>query len=153
MSLVTTTRSKRSRIDLQSISTSVVLPEPTGPPTPTRNGGSTRVRRGMWWSGVFIGDGWRASGSGAEQTRILLLVLRREDREHRDERLHLARRHRERAIEHRGNRRRERGEDALCRRLAERHRFQRRLRGVLGPAGGEAREDGARRCAAVGGGE
>src|SRR5690349_12600827 len=96
MSLVTTTRSKRSRIALQSISTSVVLPEPTGPPTPTRSGGSTRVRRGMWWSGVIVGGLGR---SGTEQPRVLLLVARRQDREHRRERLHLARRGGQRALD------------------------------------------------------
>src|ERR1019366_4304103 len=37
MSLVTTAMSSRSRSRLHSRSTSAVLPEPTGPPTPTRN--------------------------------------------------------------------------------------------------------------------
>src|SRR5689334_25189382 len=54
MSLVTTTRSQRSRIVLHSISTSVVLPEPTGPPTPTRSGGSFLVRRAMAWRLAFM---------------------------------------------------------------------------------------------------
>src|SRR6516162_1402530 len=44
MSLVITTMSYRSRIDLQSISTSVVFPAPTGPPIPTRRGGLSFVR-------------------------------------------------------------------------------------------------------------
>src|SRR5262245_13382622 len=44
MSLVITTMSYRSRIDLQSISTSVVFPDPTGPPMPTCSGGSGFVR-------------------------------------------------------------------------------------------------------------
>ena len=38
MSLVMAHRSKRSRNDLQSASISAVLPEPTGPPMPTRKG-------------------------------------------------------------------------------------------------------------------
>src|SRR5579863_4563223 len=37
MSLVTTAMSSRSRSRLQSESTRAVLPEPTGPPTPTRS--------------------------------------------------------------------------------------------------------------------
>src|SRR5687768_17355293 len=37
MSLVTTAMRKRSHIALHSASTSAVFPEPTGPPTPTRN--------------------------------------------------------------------------------------------------------------------
>src|ERR1700722_12411908 len=37
MSLVTTAISNRSRRRLHSASTRAVLPEPTGPPTPTRN--------------------------------------------------------------------------------------------------------------------
>src|ERR1700687_804106 len=38
MSLVMAAMSKRSRSRLHSASTSAVLPEPTGPPTPTRSG-------------------------------------------------------------------------------------------------------------------
>src|SRR3954447_1166177 len=38
MSLVTTAMSSVARIFLHSRSTSAVLPEPTGPPTPTRKG-------------------------------------------------------------------------------------------------------------------
>src|ERR1700733_6778022 len=44
MSFVIPTRSYRSRNSLQSISTSVVLPDPTGPPMPIRNGGFRLVR-------------------------------------------------------------------------------------------------------------
>src|SRR5690554_2185094 len=45
MSLVMATSSYLAAIFLQSISSSVVFPEPTGPPTPTRSGGSVFVRR------------------------------------------------------------------------------------------------------------
>ena len=48
---------------------------------------------------------------------------------------------------------RERGEDALARALAERHRLQRRLHHVLGPAEGEAQQRVARRGAAARGGQ
>src|SRR6478735_4856431 len=85
MSLVTTTRSQRSRMVLHSISTSVVLPEPTGPPTPTRSGGNGRVRRAIWCRGLIV----LSSLSGAEQARVLSFVLRREDRQHRHECLHV----------------------------------------------------------------
>src|ERR1700722_5688565 len=60
MSFVITTRSYRSRNDLQSISTRVVFPDPTGPPTPTRSGGFCFVRRELmiafcaWDSMPFI---------------------------------------------------------------------------------------------------
>src|SRR6187402_635943 len=83
MSFVTTTRSQRSRIALQSISTRVVLPEPTGPPTPTRSGGSRRWRPGMACKGFMEGF-----GSGSEQARVLDLVPGGEDGEHRREGLH-----------------------------------------------------------------
>src|ERR1700733_2561351 len=46
-----TTRSYRSRILLHSISTSVVLPLPTGPPTPTLSGGMFLLRIIGW---VFL---------------------------------------------------------------------------------------------------
>src|SRR3954468_12817958 len=97
MSFVTPTRSHLSRIVLQSISTSVVLPEPTGPPTPTRSGGRRLLRLAMWCSGVPRGAAvWAksvmtglVSVSGTEQARILRLVARAGDPEHRRERLHV----------------------------------------------------------------
>src|SRR3954468_13356104 len=98
MSFVTPTRSHLSRIVLQSISTSVVLPEPTGPPTPTRSGGRRLLRLAMWCSGVgraaglaekAVMAGLVAAGSGAEQARVLGLVARAGDAQHRRERLHV----------------------------------------------------------------
>src|SRR6187200_701868 len=103
MSLVTTTRSQVSRIVLQSISTSVVLPEPTGPPTPTRSGGSGRVRRGMSCRALMScslmmkKDGRRRSRP--EQPGILFLVLCGEDGEHRREGLHLGARQPQRGVD------------------------------------------------------
>src|SRR5262245_54502391 len=54
MSLVTTIKSQRSRIALHNISTSVVLPEPTGPPTPTRSGGRRLLRPAIECRAVVI---------------------------------------------------------------------------------------------------
>src|SRR3954451_23019829 len=53
MSLVTTPRDSRSPSARHSAATSAVLPEPTGPPMPTRSGPASRVRCacGSWlWS-------------------------------------------------------------------------------------------------------
>src|SRR6187431_3093472 len=144
MSLVTTTRSQRSRIALQSISTRVVLPEPTGPPTPTRSGGRRRWRPGMACSGVMVRGRVR---SGAEQARVLDLVARGEDREHRREGLHRRAIERERRFHRGGNPFTEAGEHALAGALPERHRLERGLHHGLGPAGGEGEGDRAYRRA------
>src|SRR5436309_10485584 len=132
MSLVTTTRSQRSRIDLHSISTSVVLPEPTGPPTPTRSGGSFFVRPGIVCK-AFI-----ASVSRSEEARVLRLMLRREDGEHRRESLTLAVGEAHRVVDRLGNRCAQSLEDALACALPQRDRFQRGLHHVLGPAESKA---------------
>src|SRR5690554_6418392 len=50
MSLVTTSISSRSRSRLQSTSSNAVLPEPTGPPTPTRKGGFDSFISNSWHS-------------------------------------------------------------------------------------------------------
>src|SRR6267142_2603318 len=160
MSLVIATRSYFSRIALQSISTSVVLPEPTGPPTPTRKGGSFFVRPGMlcrWLMAVSFekadrggcgrsnGRAIRANGiaglgpaftvvvapSRPKQPRILRLVLRRQDREHRREGLPFAVHQGDGAIHSRRDGVTELREDALAGVLAQRHGFERRLHHVL----------------------
>ena len=51
------------------------LPEPTGPPTPTRNGGSCLVRPGMLCRVGMVISRWRM-GSAAEQPGIKLPVLK-----------------------------------------------------------------------------
>src|SRR3954447_21128022 len=108
MSFVTTTRSHLSRIVLQSISTSVVLPEPTGPPTPTRSGGRRLLRLAMWCSGVARADGAAAKSvmvvvSGTEQAGVLGFVLRARDAQHGGERLPFGFRPRERRGDQRGH--------------------------------------------------
>src|ERR1700722_17730189 len=67
MSFVMTMRSYRSRNDLQSISTRVVFPDPTGPPMPMRKGGFRLVR----WSLLM--------SLRAKQTRILVRMPRRQN--------------------------------------------------------------------------
>src|SRR5471032_804024 len=104
MSLVTTTRSQRSRIALHNISTSVVFPDPTGPPTPTRSGGRRLLRLAMWCSGVERAAGAEAKSvmtglvgcSRTGQARILDLVAGTGDPEHRRERLDVVVAHRQR---------------------------------------------------------
>src|ERR1700742_1406223 len=121
MSLVTTTRSQRSRIALQSISTSVVLPEPTGPPTPTRSGGRRLERLATWCSGVGV---WAcvvmavSTRSGTEQARILGLVARAGDAQHRREGLHVVVLHRQRMLDQRRHLADQRPQDALAREVA-----------------------------------
>src|SRR5471030_2213723 len=126
MSLVTSTRSQRSRIALHSISTSVVLPEPTGPPTPTRSGGRRLLRLAMWCSGVARAAGvwaksvmngsldWFADFSGTKQARILRLVLGAGDAQHRRERLHVVVAHRQGAGDQRRHPVDQRLQDALA---------------------------------------
>src|SRR5262245_54991533 len=67
MSLVTTAICSESRMRLQSASTSAVLPEPTGPPTPTR--------RVSFVISFLL--------SGPEQSRVLRLVSRAREEVHR----------------------------------------------------------------------
>src|SRR5688572_28514977 len=74
MSFVTTAIWKRSRMFLQSESTSAVFPEPTGPPTPTRSI-SCSCKPG------FVSWFMFSRSSGLEEAAILRLVKRARDRE------------------------------------------------------------------------
>ena len=90
-------------------------------------------------------DGGRRAASGPEQARVLVLVLRREDREHRRERLHVgggegAGRRRRRP----GSRRRARRACAAPRAWPSGTAFIAACDHVLGPAGGEGDEHVAR---------
>src|SRR5580693_9816925 len=77
MSFVITTRSYRSRNNLHSTSTRVVLPDPTGPPMPTRKGGFRLVR----WALLTVIALRKASNSEfrlrAKEPRILVCMPRR----------------------------------------------------------------------------
>src|SRR6185295_7456860 len=109
---------------LHSISTSVVLPEPTGPPTPTRSGGSFLVRPGMVWSVLMVGPlgcvDVGCEDSGTEESRVLALVLRRQDGEHGREGLPLTVGERHGVVDGRRDRVGEPGQDTLAGVLPER---------------------------------
>src|ERR1700748_3694812 len=72
MSFVITTRSYFSRNSLQSISTRVVLPDPTGPPMPTPSVVFRLVHLGLLMGFPVL---------GAKQARILVRMPRRNDSE------------------------------------------------------------------------
>src|SRR6476620_9611856 len=81
MSLVSTASDSSSRSCLHSAATSAVLPEPTGPPTPTRSGspGSRwrlyHSKKNCGWPSMKCGG--MVSLSGDEQGSLALAMLLR----------------------------------------------------------------------------
>src|SRR5262245_55366591 len=113
MSLVTTASRYWSRIRLQSTSTSVVLPEPTGPPTPTRNGDAADVMKSP-------------RGLRTEQARIQGFVARRSKCEADRGRTELVVAQARRDLHRAHDRPLQREQHRLARLLAERNRLHRR---------------------------
>src|SRR3954463_16344039 len=121
MSLVTTAMRKRSRMALQSESTRAVLPEPTGPPTPTR-----RVSR----ADAVMGS------SRFEQARVLGFVQGAREGEPGQGRADFGVGEQRGARTGCGHERAERRERALRRKLAERHQSREDADLVFGPRKG-----------------
>src|SRR5258708_4802458 len=121
MSLVTAAMSYLSRSALPSASVSAVLPEPTGPPMPTRSGELSV----MTWSRSAV-------TSGTENPAVLGLVARRQESEARREVGKIGVVERGRALDHIGNAPGDLEKNALPVGLPQGDRLQRRAHLVHG---------------------